>query len=194
MLEPEYRVGFRVLLDAIGFSNTVAAIVPALFRSLGVRYTADEGADEPERVKAGIKNHFKLLAFLCKELQLRYGAERANQVIRSVMMKGGHEFFRGFTPLGPDETLRDFAKVYRDFERHNLVFDVIEDTDTRFEIVIRRCLVFESFNELDVPELSQWMCDIAFEYFTVYHPHIRYEKDRMIARGDSTCHEVFTWH
>ena len=70
---------------------------------------------------------------------------------------------------------------------------VVEDTGTRFEIVINRCLVFESFDELGIAELSRWMCDIAFEYFNGYHPRLTYQKDRMIARGDSTCHEVFTW-
>jgi hypothetical protein len=141
MLEPEHKVGFRVLLDEIRLPGTAAAVVPALFRSLGVRYTVDEGADEPERAKARIKNPFKLLAFLCKELQVRYGAERANAVVRSAMMEGRLEFFRGFTPLGPENILTDFVKVYMDFERHNIVFDVVEDTDMRFEVVIRWYLV-----------------------------------------------------
>jgi hypothetical protein len=70
---------------------------------------------------------------------------------------------------------------------------VIDETDKRFEIEIRRCLVFEAFNELGVPALTQWMCDIAFHYFSRYHPQMTYEKDRMIARGAASCHEVFTW-
>ncbi len=37
------------------------------------------------------------------------------------------------------------------------------------------------------------MCDIAFNYFSHYHPRMTYAKDRMIARGDETCHEVFIW-
>jgi hypothetical protein len=44
-----------------------------------------------------------------------------------------------------------------------------------------------------MPEVTQWMCDIAFEYFSCYHPRMTYMKDRMIARGDETCHEVFVW-
>jgi hypothetical protein len=70
---------------------------------------------------------------------------------------------------------------------------VIEKNDKRFEIEIKRCLVFEAFNELDIPALTQWMCDVAFRYFSQYHPGMTYEKDRMIARGAASCHEVFTW-
>jgi hypothetical protein len=38
-----------------------------------------------------------------------------------------------------------------------------------------------------------WMCDLAFHHFSRYHPQMTYEKDRMIARGAASCHEVFTW-
>jgi hypothetical protein len=193
MFEPEYRVGFRVLVKKIGFLDALGVTLHALLKSLGMNYEVDENAEESEKKKAEIKNHFKLLALMYKELRRCYKTERSEEIIRSVMMEGGQVFFRGFTPLGSHERLRDFVRVYTDFERHNIVFDVVEETDTRFEIVIRRCLVFESFKELEVPELSQWMCDIASEYFKGYHPRMRYEKDRMIARGDDTCHEVFTW-
>jgi hypothetical protein len=108
-------------------------------------------------------------------------------------MEGGKVFFRGFRPLRSGEALKDFAGTYKKFEKNNIVFDVMEESENRFEIVVRRCLVFEAFNELGLSALSQWMCDIGFEYFSGYHPRITYEKDRMIARGDSTCHEVFTW-
>ena len=99
----------------------------------------------------------------------------------------------------PDATRRtgiiyDKMRVdHKDFEKNNIVFDVIEESKDRFEVVVKRCLVFEAFNELGASALSQWMCDIGFEYFSGYHPRMKYEKDRMIARGDSTCHEVFTW-
>jgi hypothetical protein len=193
VFEPEYRIGLRVLIEEIGFLGALRVVVPALLRSLGIRYGVDENAEEPERTKAAIKNRFKLLALMYRGLRGCYSAERADEVVKRVMMEGGRVFFRGFRPLDSDESLRDFVKVYTDFERQNIVFDVVEETDRRFEIVIRRCLVFESFEELGVAELSQWMCDIAFEYFSGYHPRMRYEKDRMIARGDGTCHEVFTW-
>ena len=43
-------------------------------------------------------------------------------------MKGGQAFFRGFTPLDPGGDLRSFAQIYRDFESHNIVFEVSEES------------------------------------------------------------------
>lgn len=102
-------------------------------------------------------------------------------------------FFRGFTSLGCEERLADFIKIYKDFESHNAVFNVIEESKQKFEIVIRRCLIYEAFKELGLGNLTQWMCDIAFAYFKNYHPQMKYMKARMIAGGDETCREIFVW-
>ena len=143
--------------------------------------------------KARIKNHFKLLSLFYEGLRKRYGADRTNELMHEILMQGGQDFFRGFAPIGTNGGLNDFIRIYKAFESHNILFDVVEESERRFEIVIRRCLVYEAFNELGLGELTGWMCDIAFAYFNDYHPKIEYTKDRMIARGADTCHEVFNW-
>jgi hypothetical protein len=193
MLAPEYRVGFRVLRKKIGLWAALSIALPAFFKALMVKHKVKEDWDKAEVTKAGLKNHFQLMATMYQMLDQRYGKARTDEIMRDVLLQGGYEYFRGFTRLGPGEKLGEFAKIYKAFERNNIVFDVIVETDKRFEIEIKRCLVFEAFNELGIPALTQWMCDIAFHYFSRYHPQMTYEKDRMIARGAASCHEVFTW-
>jgi hypothetical protein len=193
MFEPEYRVGFLVLKKEIGLFPTLKVVIPAAFKSLVIKYKADRDLDDAEEKKTGIKNHFRLLAFTYKEVQRRFGTQKTNEIMHEVLMKGGQVFFRGFEPLGSEDNLLDFSTVYRDFESHNVVFDVVEESRQKFEIVIRRCLIYEAFKELGMGDLTQWMCDIAFAYFRGYHPKITYVKDGMIARGDETCHEIFMW-
>ena len=194
MLAPEYRVGFRVLRGKIGSWATLRSAIPASLKASMVRHRVERALDDAEVIKADLKNHFQLLANLYHLLEKRYGEVRTGEIMREVLLEGGYVFFRGFTRLGPGEKLREFVKIYKVFERNNIEFDVIEQTDKRFEIEVTRCLVFEAFHELGIAVLTQWMCDIAFDYFSRYHPQMTYEKDRMIARGDSTCHEIFTWH
>jgi len=193
MLAPEYRVGFRVLREKIGPWAALSIVIPAFFKALTVKHKVEEDSDKAETAKADLKNHFQLLANMYQMLEKRYGKAHTDGVMKEVLLEGGGEFFRGFTPLGPGEKLSEFVEIYKAFECNNIVFHVIEETDKRFEIEIKRCLVFEAFNELGVPALTQWMCDLAFHYFSRCHPNITYEKDRMIARGADSCHEVFTW-
>ena len=194
MLAPEYRVGFRVLREKIGSWATLRCAIPAFLKASMVRHRVDRACDDPELIKADLKDHFQLLASLYHLLEKRYGEVRTGEIMREVLLEGGYVFFRGFTRLGPGEKLREFVEIYKVFEHNNIIFDVIEETDKRFEIEVTRCLVFEAFHELGIAMLTQWMCDIAFEYFSRYHPQMTYEKDRMIARGAATCHEVFIWH
>jgi hypothetical protein len=193
MLEPEYRVGFRILIDEIGLLPTLKISIPSLIKGLGIRYRADEKTSATENKKTAIKNHFKLLALLYRALQKRCGTERTDEIMQRILMEGGRVFFRGFRAMRPGEDLRDFAEVYKAFESNNIVFHVIEESHDKLELVIKRCFIYEAFNELGIGRLTRWMCDIAFAYFREYHPRMTYTKDRMIARGDETCHEVFIW-
>jgi hypothetical protein len=193
MLAPEYRVGFRVLREKIGLWTALNVAISAFFKALMVKHKVEEGSDKVKATKVDLKNHFQLFANIYQMLEKRYGKARTDEMMKEVLLQGGEVFFRGFKRLGPGEKLVEFVKIYKAFERNNIVFDVIEETDKRFEIEIKRCLVYEAFTELGVPALTQWMCDIAFHYFSRYHPQMTYEKDRMIARGAASCHEVFTW-
>ncbi len=64
-----------------------------------------------------------------RELQKPYGTPRTDGIMGEIVMKGGRALFRGFTPLEPDAELRGFARIYKDFERHNVVFDVVEESE-----------------------------------------------------------------
>lgn len=193
MIEPEYRLGFRILRQEIGLGATLRLAVPSLLKSISINFQTKQNAEQEEIAKARIKNRFKLLALMYQGLRKAYGASKTTDIMRRILTEAGQVFFTGFTPLGPEANLLNFADIYKDFESENIVFDVIEQSETRFEIEVKRCLIYESFQELGMDELTQGMCDIAFAYFSRYHPRMRYTKDRMIARGDSTCHEVFEW-
>lgn len=69
----------------------------------------------------------------------------------------------------------------------------MQESERKFETVVRRCLVYEALNEIGIGELIPYICDIATTYFQSYHQNIKYIKDRMIGRVDDTCHEIFIW-
>jgi hypothetical protein len=193
VIPPEYRAGFDCLKNRIGLRSALQVALAAGLRSLQMPLYAVSTDDPSDVRKLALKNHFKLPAALRGVLIARCGRERTAAIMRDMLMQGGKAFLRGFAPLGPRDNLLDFAGNYRAFERKNVVFDVLEESPLRFEIEIRRCLVYEVFQELGLGELSGWMCDVATDYFSTYDFRISYNKDRMIARGDTSCHEVFVW-
>jgi hypothetical protein len=143
MFEPEYRVGLGVLREKVGTWSALKIAIPAIFKAMRIKYNAKRDADEPERTKAQLKNRFKLLSQIYKGLQRRYGTPRTNEIMREILMRGGKVFFRGFTLLGQDDDMMSFARVYKVFEKNNIVFHVVEESKEKFEIVVKRCLVYE---------------------------------------------------
>lgn len=193
MLEPEYRVGFKILKREIGLLSTLRVGLYSIRKSCKINFEIAEGMEVADQKKVLLKNHFTLLAQMYKFLKQRYGSLRTQEIMKKVLMGGGQVFMRHFTRIGQNDRLTDFIPIYKAFESQNLMFDVIEESEEKFEVEVHRCLIYESFKELGIEPLTQWMCDIAFEYFNSYHPSIKYKKDRMIAGGDETCHEVFLW-
>ena len=192
MFAPEYRASFAILKKEIGLRPTLKLTSSSILKSLTIRFKAND-PDVITVKKNILKNHFKLFAVLYKKMIQHYGEEKALEVMRRILKECGPIFMRGFKRLDPNEDLINFIPIYKEFESQNLVFDVIEESPERFEIIVKRCLIYEAFKELGLEKITQWMCDIAFIYFDKYHPKLTYSKDRMIAKGDDNCHEVFIW-
>jgi len=183
----------RLLKDEIGLISAYLVGIPAEMKANKFQYTAAADADQPEKNKTALKNHFKLIAQLYPRLQKKYGKELADEVMGKVVVKLANCFFKGFKPIGPTDKFPAFAKIYKDFESHNLVFEVIQETDTKLEVMVSRCLIYEAMKDLGMGDLIQNLCQFAFTYFQSYHPKVKYLKDKMIGKGDTCCHETFLW-
>jgi len=194
MFEPENRVAFQEIRREIGFGATLRCFASIAFKSLFISYKTGKDVGEIERLKQEHKEHFKLVPLLYKELQKRLGDDKAKDAMRRVIINSGQSFVGGFTPLDPDaKDLANFIRIYKDFEKNNILFTVVEESEKRFEIKITKCLIYEAFRDFGLEDVIPCICDVATTYFNNYHPNISYTKDRMIARGDDTCHETFTW-
>ncbi|MHA2252542.1 MAG: L-2-amino-thiazoline-4-carboxylic acid hydrolase [Candidatus Kariarchaeaceae archaeon] len=192
MFEPEYRASFRVLRREIGLFPTLKITLSSLLKSKKIQFRDNE-FDIIANKKAILKNHFRLLASLYSEMIQHYTEEKTLEVMHKILVQCGPIFMRGFKPLGPNEELINFIPIYKEFESQNLIFDVVKESPTRFEIVVKRCLIYEAFKELGLEKITHLMCDIAFLFFKNYHPQLLYYKDQMIAKGNESCHEVFIW-
>lgn len=183
----------ELLKDEIGVVSAYLVGIPASMAANKVNFCAAADADEPEKNKTALKNAFKLLAQMYPRLQKKYGKQIADEVMGKVLIKVAQCFFKGFKPIGPTDKFPAFAKIYKDFESHNLVFEVIQETDTKLEVMVRRCLIYEAMKDLGMGDLIVNLCNFAYTYFETYNPHVKYLKDCAIGKGDGTCHETFLW-
>jgi hypothetical protein len=193
MLTKSITMAVSLLEKELDTSSAKEIGITAAMNAKDISYSAPEGAEQPEINKAGLKNAFNLIQQIYKELLKKYETEKADAVISNVIVSVAQGFFANFKPIGDGEGLLEYAEVYKGFENNNLVYDIVQETPEKIEYNVNRCLIKEAMDDLDMGHLTTNLCGFAHLYFMRYHPNIYYLKDRSIARGDATCHEVFEW-
>jgi len=192
-LQENISEAVSLLEKEIGLEDALEIGTKAAFNAQKMNFEFPEGADRGDRNKVNLKNYFKLHGEMYKLLQEKYGSERAKEVMSNSIVTMAKGFFKGFAPIGPDDKLLDFAKVYKEFESNNLIFDIIKEDEKEIDYKVNRCAIHESMSELGMGELVTNLCGFAHLYFMGYHPKIKYLKDKAIGKGDPYCHEWFVW-
>lgn len=116
-----------------------------------------------------------LIAWIYIRLIKRIGKEKAFEVIRACVLTSGlavqQANFRNV------ETQRTFENLKKFQQRTNKEgstklnrVEIIEDSENKYEFRVTRCLFYELFTYLKVPELTSVMCSIDNAIFNTYLP------------------------
>jgi hypothetical protein len=132
----------------------------------------------------------QVLVPLIKALQAELGKERANELVRKTLgdlyRRYGEEFWRSKSEsdLG-DAMASAFATYARD---DALDYDVIEQSQDRFEINVRECRYAEFYKELGEPELGFLLvCTADFATAEGFGPDVKLTRTQTIMQGASFC-------
>lgn len=132
----------------------------------------------------------QVLVPLIKALQAELGKERANELVRKTLgdlyRRYGEEFWRskGGAGLG-DAVASAFATYARD---DALNYDVIEQSQDRFEINVRQCRYAEFYKALGEPELGFLLvCSADFATAQGFGGDVKLTRTQTIMQGASFC-------
>jgi len=56
---------------------------------------------------------------------------------------------------------------------------------------IDRCISWEAFNHLGLPQLCQLYCDSDHAYIKAFNPHMKLIRTKVIANGDDYCDHIW---
>jgi hypothetical protein len=132
----------------------------------------------------------KVLVPLVKALQAELGEQRANELVRKTLgdlYRGyGEEFWRSKSAVGLGNAAASaFATYARDDALH---YDVIEQSEDRFEIDVRVCRYAEFYKALGEPELGFLLvCSADFATADGFGPDIKLTRTQTIMQGASFC-------
>jgi hypothetical protein len=97
----------------------------------------------------------------------------------------------------PSNDLAAFTAALRDlnhFRKHVLTFDVVEDTDTAFQIQVTECLWAKTFHEAGAADIGYaTICHPDFAACQAFNPKIKMIRDKTLMQGDDCCNHRWIW-
>ena len=132
----------------------------------------------------------QVLVPLIKALQAELGKERANELVRKTLgdlyRRYGQEFWRSKNEAGLGNAM---ASAFATYARGDaLDYDVIEQSQDRFEINVRACRYAEFYKALGEPELGFLLiCSADFATAEGLGADITLTRTQTIMEGASFC-------
>ena len=80
------------------------------------------------------------------------------------------------------------------FWQHVLTYDVMEDSETAFEIKVTVCLWGKTFREADAADIGYaTICHPDFAMCQAFNPRIRMIRSKTLMQGDDYCNHLWVW-
>ena len=139
------------------------------------------------------------IAWIYIRLKNKIGQEKAFEILRAGILTSGFAIqqanFRNVEVQRNFENLKKYQqKANKEGSTKLNTMEVIEDSDTKYEFRVTRCLFYELFTHLEVPELTSIMCSIDNAIFNTYSPEkLIFHRDglnKTLLEGNKYCEFV----
>jgi len=115
------------------------------------------------------------IAWLYIRLRRRVGQEKAFEIIRACLLTIGLSIQQAnFRNVEAKRTFENLKKFQQKTNKEGITklnaMEIIEESDRKYEFKVSRCLFFELFTYLKVPELTSIMCSVDNAIFNSYLP------------------------
>ena len=115
------------------------------------------------------------MAWLYIRLKNKIGQEKAFEILRAGILTSGLAIQQA--NYRNVEVPRNFKNLKKYQQKTNKegstklnTMEIVEESDTKYEFRVTRCLFYELFTHLEVPELTSIMCSIDNAIFNTYLP------------------------
>jgi hypothetical protein len=132
---------------------------------------------------------------ILKQFEKDVGRERALGMLKKASYEANVQLGRELSARIP--SLQAFAGPFRD-ENSNLsktiVREIIEDSETAFEIRVTECLTEVVFREADALDLGHaCVCHADFGLPVGVHPRFRLTRTKTLMQGHDCCNHRYVW-
>jgi hypothetical protein len=132
-----------------------------------------------------------------QEIERRYGAEAATEIILRTVQNTARQAGRQFAESAPNgPNLAHFSTIIKRWAAEEALDIAEEDLrDDHFAFAVTRCGYVEAYTKMGLDPEFAWLISCARdEAFTQgYSPRLKLSRSRTIARGAPACMFAFHW-
>lgn len=139
------------------------------------------------------------MAWLYIRLKEKIGQEKAFEILRVGILTSGLAVQQvNFRNVEEQRTFKNLKKFQQQLNKDGITrlntMEIIEESKNRYEFRITRCLFYELFTYLKVPELTSIMCSVDNAIFNTYLPEkLTFHRNginKTLVKGNKYCEFV----
>lgn len=157
------------------------------------KFQEDSGMTFEEVYNFAYKGYIGLMQALAKEL----GGDSFLEALKRAASQSAAQGAKKEAEDAPSNDLGAFTAGIRDrnrFWKHVLSLDIVEDTETAFEVKVSECLWAKTFREGNAADIGYaGVCHPDFAACQAFNPKIRMIRTKTLMQGDDCCNHRWVW-
>lgn len=140
-----------------------------------------------------------LQAWMYMRLKAHMGQERAYEVVRAFVLPIGLALQQGnFRSVEAPRSFENLITYQQRTNREGITrwnkMQILEQSESKYEIRVSRCMYYDFYSSLGIPEMTRLMCAVDNAIFNSYLPEkVTFHRNGIgnrIVDGASACHFV----
>ena len=180
----EALVAFDEISKQLGVKKAVMILSKTFIRYIKKRSVEDE-----------IERQFLPLIYIHRYIMEKEGIDRAIQISGRIIVRcGAIDISRNIPKLKRGDGLKDYIEKLRRSKYFKYSkYHIVEQGKNFAKIIVKDCAYCNLFKKYGIEYLSPYLCMSDKEFFSKYHPKLKFILNKSIANGDEYCEEVYKW-
>ncbi|MGD2089545.1 MAG: L-2-amino-thiazoline-4-carboxylic acid hydrolase [Candidatus Aminicenantes bacterium] len=136
---------------------------------------------------AAYRSDVQIMNALAKKI----GKEKFITMLKDASAETAAEETKQMAKSLPKNDLAGFTSVLKKpdyFWKHTLTFEIVEDTQTAFEVKVTECIWAKTFHDFKAPDIGYAMvCHADFAVASAYNPKMKLTRTKTLMQGHDCC-------
>lgn len=141
------------------------------------------------------RQYFNMITF-GKLLKQEMGDKKALELIKKLSDKSARDRGKMQAQQSGESSLQAFVKPFKDNNIFGIVLtkEVVEDTETAFELKVTECLWAEAFREQKAGDIGfAWICYGDYGWPEGFNPKLKMVRDKTLMEGHECCNHRYVY-